>query len=137
VALVIINILEVCIASIIIEACCEEIPWAIVFLRSILWLLVTANNPNSSIVVTLMMETIRYFETSVLTRVTWHNIPEDGIIQHGYLQTKSTPYHLPFDVFTAVTMKNAISWDVMPCGSCDTNNMVLGHILPLRRQLLH
>jgi hypothetical protein len=25
----------------------------------------------------------------------------------------------------------------MPCGSCDTNNMVLGHILPLRRQLLH
>jgi hypothetical protein len=23
-----------------------------------------------------------------------------------------------FEVFTAVTMKNAIFWDVMPCGSC-------------------
>jgi hypothetical protein len=23
-----------------------------------------------------------------------------------------------FEVFTAVTMKNGIFWDVMPCGSC-------------------
>jgi hypothetical protein len=23
-----------------------------------------------------------------------------------------------FEVFTAVTMKNGVFWDVMPCGSC-------------------
>jgi hypothetical protein len=23
-----------------------------------------------------------------------------------------------FEVFTTVTMKNGVSWDVMPCGSC-------------------
>jgi hypothetical protein len=26
--------------------------------------------------------------------------------------------HVRFDVFTAVTMKNALFWDVKPCGSC-------------------
>jgi hypothetical protein len=25
---------------------------------------------------------------------------------------------LIFDVFTAVTMRNAVFWDVTPCGSC-------------------
>jgi hypothetical protein len=27
-------------------------------------------------------------------------------------------YCLRFEVFTAVTMKNAVFWDVRPCGSC-------------------
>jgi hypothetical protein len=31
--------------------------------------------------VTLMVEALCSFETSVLTRVTWRNIPEDGIFQ--------------------------------------------------------
>jgi hypothetical protein len=26
--------------------------------------------------------------------------------------------HVRFEVFTAVTMKNVIFWDVTPCGSC-------------------
>jgi hypothetical protein len=26
--------------------------------------------------------------------------------------------HVGFDVFTAVTMKNALFWDVTPCASC-------------------
>jgi hypothetical protein len=46
-------------------------------------LLVTANVvPNSPILVTLMMEAIHFSETSVLTRVTRHNIPVYGILQN-------------------------------------------------------
>jgi hypothetical protein len=36
--------------------------------------------PSSAILVTLMIEAISSFETSVLTRATWRNIPENGIL---------------------------------------------------------
>jgi hypothetical protein len=42
-------------------------------------MLVTANIPSLLIIVTLTMELIRYCEMSVITRATWHDIPEDGI----------------------------------------------------------
>jgi hypothetical protein len=33
-------------------------------------------------------------------------------------QKKTEAFFVRFEVFTAVTMKNGVFWDVTPCGSC-------------------
>jgi hypothetical protein len=55
----------------------EELSASIIRVTSVHLLLVTANVHSSSILVALTIEALSSSETSVLTRATWRNIPED------------------------------------------------------------
>jgi hypothetical protein len=59
--------------------------------RNVLWLPVTANVVHTSLIlVTLMTEAIRSFETSILTRATRRLIPEAGVLHnHRHKNLKS------------------------------------------------
>jgi hypothetical protein len=39
-------------------------------------------------------------------------------VTEGRVRICNSKVNVRFEVFTAVTMKNGVFWDVMPCGSC-------------------
>jgi hypothetical protein len=62
----------------------------LVFLHSVLQMLVTANTvPSSLILFILMMAVIHSSKMLVLTRATWRQSPDDGILHRTQLITES------------------------------------------------
>jgi hypothetical protein len=82
-------------------------------------LLVTANVvPSSPIRVTLMMEALRFSETSVITRATRRNVLEDGILERAYVPlhmgmfSQCSVYHT--STHHSSGSRSAAIWDVTP-----------------------
>jgi hypothetical protein len=91
VAVVRTDVSEERIASIIRVKRIRELLSYYIFLHSVLRFLVIANVHRSPILVTMRIEAIRSSETSVLTRASRRNIPEDGSL-HSHRRENLNSY---------------------------------------------
>jgi hypothetical protein len=82
-----------------------------VLVRSVRGLIVTAKLTSSPILVILMMEALSSSETSVHTRATRRNFPEEAIL-HSHCRENLISYMI------RNVLKIGVVWDVTPCGSC-------------------
>jgi hypothetical protein len=69
------------------------------FLCSVCQLLVTTNVPSSLILSTLITEVVCSFKTSVLTRATWHHIPENDILRNHHCEEPQILHSESVDLF--------------------------------------
>jgi hypothetical protein len=79
-------------------------------LRNSKWV-ISSSVPSTPIPVTLMMEALSSFETSVLTRTTWSNVPEDGFFHSRTTSQGSVCYELKQVIPSVVSAtKNIAPW---------------------------
>jgi hypothetical protein len=106
-----------------------------VFLRSVRRLLVTANVPSSPSLVAPMTEALSSSETSIITRATWRNIPEDTILHSHHRWDLKSYIHFEATctgkVWLSCEAWGSDSWQLLACTTSRLRSckLVKGNIL--------